>query len=315
MSQAGPQTKASASTLCSNCGAAVPVGKQFCTRCGHALNAATQSQVSPSTSLTASTGPASQQQAVAGVKCARCGAVVTTGKRFCTTCGGPIPTKPPQDYLPVAYPPNPPVIKGVHGNIKSVEMKPGDKTTQSKPPGAMPSPARSRLLRIALPIVAAIVVAVGLFFIYTQFIRKPAPLDDKQLLETYYGPPPFFTVILAKDASQPSTKPVRREVWVYPDRKVSFVFLGGKYQFSADLQAISKSATKAANKLRIEQITDALTVDDLSKLVGSKPVSEATLPKEELPDATRYEYGNGINAVFSQGRLLMVRILPAPEGK
>jgi len=150
-----------------------------------------------------------------------------------------------------------------------------------------------------------------LLLIYTLFIRKPGNLDDKQLLEAYYGAPVFFTVIIAREEGHNPTGPVRREVWVYPERLVSFVFLGGKYQFSSDLKPIVKSVDKTAGKLRIEQITESLTAEELSKLVGKPPVSVVDLPKEELPDAVRYEYGNGIDAVFTQGRLLMFRVLPA----
>jgi len=167
---------------------------------------------------------------------------------------------------------------------------------------------------MALAVAAVVVVAAGLFAIYTLFIRKPVNLDDQHLLETYYGPPPFFTVILARDESQQPAKLVRREVWIYPDRKASFVLLDGKYQFSSDLKSVGKSVARAASKLRIEQVTESLTVDDLSKLVGNKPVSLVNLPKE-LPEAIRYEFGGGINAVFSQGRLLMVQTMPAQEGK
>jgi hypothetical protein len=306
--QAKPQAPASASTSCSNCGASVPEGKQFCTRCGHSLGTVAQSQANLSTGSVVYAGPS---KTVAGVKCGQCGAIVTDGKRYCTACGKPIPTKPPQDCLPV----NLPGIKAVRGSIKSVKVKPEGKAAQVKPPDVRRLSARQGLLRLGLPIAAALVVAAGLVFIYTQFIRKPALLDDRQLLETYYGPPPFFTVILARDENQPASRLVRREVWVYPDKNVSFVFLGGKYQFSSDLQAARKSASKAANKLRLEQITESLTTDELSKLTGSKPVSENRLPETDLPDAIQYEYGNGVSAVFSQGRLLMARIMPAPEGR
>ena len=68
----------------------------------------------------------------------------------------------------------------------------------------------------------------------------------------------------------------------------------GPYNLPRNLRGVAK----AAGKLRIEQITDSLTANDLSKLVGNKPVSQVNLPKEELPDATRYEYGDGVSAVF-----------------
>jgi len=293
---------------CPKCGAAVPAGKRFCTQCGHTL--------SPAQQTSAATGPAAQsniplkQSTVADVKCDSCGATVPADKRFCTTCGKPIGEKPAPVIGPP--PPFPPVIEATPQGGKLVEVTP-------QPPKAPPlpakSPGRSSLLRIGLPIVAVVVIAAGLFAVYSLFIRKPAILNDKQLLVTYYGPPPFFTVIIAKDESQQPPKPVRREVWVYPDRKASFVFLGEKYQFSSDLKSFGKSVAKAASNLRIERITESLTIDDLSKLVGNKPVSVVDLPKEELPDAIRYEYGGGIKAVFSRGRLLMVQVMPAQEGK
>jgi Double zinc ribbon len=292
--QSIPEIPLSVPVPCPKCGATVPAGKHFCTQCGHSRRPSAESRASM----------ASNRASVAGVKCLRCGAMVQASKRFCTACGNPVEAKPADAFLPLTYPPNPPVIEAAPVQAKPVEVK---------PPDTRMTPARHRLWRIALPITAVVVVGAALFAVYALFIRKPAHLDDKQLLETHYGPPPFFTIILAKDESQPSPKMVRREVWVYPDRKVSFVFLGGKYQFSSDLQSFGKGATKAANKLRVEQITESLTVEDLSKLVGSKPVSQANLPKEELPEAIRYEYGNGINAVFSQGRLLMVRLMPARE--
>ncbi|MFL6275482.1 MAG: zinc ribbon domain-containing protein [Blastocatellia bacterium] len=298
--QTMPQAPTSTPLLCSKCGATVPRGKQFCAQCGQSILAAAPSQAGASTTTT------SQPPVVAEVECRKCGATVPRGKRFCTACGNPVEAKPADALLPPQYPPNPPVIEAAPLQTPPVEIKP----LVSKM-----TPARRRLLYIGLPVAAVILVAAALFTIYALFIRKPPHLDDKQLLESYYGAPPFFTVILASDESQPSAKPVRREVWVYPDRKVSFVFLGGKYQFSSDLQSLGKGAAKAAKKLRLEQITEQMTVDDLSKLVGNKPVTEANLPKEELPDAIRYDYGNGINAVFSQGRLLMVRILPAGEEK
>lgn len=310
MQQAG----ASAQVQCSKCGATVPTGKRFCTRCGHTLSSSAQSQASSSASPVSLPSLSSKQQSVADAKCATCGATVPADKRFCTTCGKPIEAKPVV-FGSSPYPPSPPVIEAKAVEVKPVEVRPEEKPAKEKPPDLKSAPTRRPLLRKALPIAAAVVVAAGLFSIYTLFIRKPANLDDKQLLETYYGPPPFFTVIIAKDESQQPPKPVRREVWVYPDRKASFVFLGGKYVFSSDLKSFGKSVAKAAGNVRIERITESLTVDDLSKLVGNKPVSVVNLPKEELPDAIRYDYGSGINAVFSQGRLLMVQVMPAQEGK
>jgi rRNA maturation endonuclease Nob1 len=287
--------QAATSRPCSNCGAAVSADKQFCTQCGHSLSLASQSQASQVASSGFPSNLSLQQEMTASVKCAQCGSTVLASKDFCTTCGNPMKAKPAPEM--------------------TAEVKPGNTSTQIKSPDNRSVTVRRPLLRILLPVAAGIIIIAGLFAIYTLFIRKSGNLDDKQLLETYYGPPPFFTVILAKDESQPSSRFVRREVWVYPDKNVSFVFLGGKYQFSSDLQAIRKNTTKAANKLRIEQITESLTTDELSKLVGNKPVSEIRFSEAELPDAIHYEYGNGISAVFSQGRLLMLRIMPAPEGK
>lgn len=284
--------------LCSNCGAVVPRGKYFCPQCGQSVLAAPLRQPGDSSAISAGPPP------VVGVSCSKCGAMVPLDKRFCTQCGNPVEVKPADTFLPSPLPLNPPVIE-------SAAAAPA-KLAEVKPPPSKMTPARRRLLYIGLP-VAAVVIVAALVAIYAFFLRKPPHLDDRQLLESYYGAPSFFTVILAKDESQPSAKSVRREVWVYPDRKVSFVFLGGKYQFSSDLQSM-KGAAKAAKPLRLEQITETLTVDDLSKLVGNKPVSQANLP-QELPDAIRYDYGNGINAVFSQGRLLMVRVMPASEEK
>lgn len=287
--QSIPQSPLSVPVPCPKCGATLPAGKRFCTRCGHSRRPSAESR-------------ALKRATAAEVNCARCGASVLTGKRFCTACGNPVEAKPAAPFLPLPYPTNPPVIEAAPAQAKPVGVK---------PPDTRVAPVRRRMWRIALPVTAFVVAAAALFATYALFIRKPAQIDDKQLLESHYGPPPFFTVILAKDESQSSLKMVRREVWVYPDRKVSFVFLGGKYQFSSDLQAPGKGAAKAASKLRLEQITESLTPDELSELVGSKPVSQSSLPKEELPDAIRYEYGNGISAVFSQGRLLMVRLMPA----
>jgi rRNA maturation endonuclease Nob1 len=302
------QAGAPAQVQCSKCGTTVPTDKRFCTSCGHPLSFSTQSQASSSASPVSPSSHSFKQQTVADVKCAACGATVPADKRFCTTCGKPIETKPAEVFRSTPYPASPPTTI----EVKPVALKPEKNPAKIAPPDA---PARRPLLRIVLLIGAAVVVAAGLFAVYSLFIRKPAILNDKQLLVNYYGPPPFFTVILAQDGSQQPSKPVRREIWVYPERKVSFVLLGGKYQFSSDLKSAGKSVAKAAGKLRIEQITELLTVDDLSKLVGSKPVSLVNLPKEELADAIRYEYGGGINAVFSQGRLLMVQIMPAQEGK
>jgi hypothetical protein len=291
--QSIPQLPVSEPVPCPQCGVTVPAGKHFCTQCGHSRRPSVESRAP-----------------IAEVNCTKCGASVPANKRFCTACGNPMPA----EFLPSPYPLNPPVIEAapVQAKIETapVQVKP----VEVKAPDTKVTLVRRRLWQIALPITALVVVAAALFAIYALFIRKPAPFDDKQLLESHYGPPPFFTVILAKDESQPSPKMVRREVWVYPDRKVSFAFLGDKYQFSSDLQSLGKGATKAASKLRLEQITESLTIDDLSKLVGSKPVSQANLPIDELPDAIRYEYGNGISAVFSQGRLLMVRLMPVQGG-
>jgi predicted amidophosphoribosyltransferase len=306
------QAQTIAGVACPKCGATVPTGKRFCTRCGHTLRPSAQRQAGLSAS-SISQIPSTQQPA-ADVKCAKCGAAVPAGKRFCTTCGNPIEA-PVEVLQPSPPPPSPPLIEVTPIQAKSIEVKPEEKPATVKPPDRKIAPARRALLRVALPIAAAVVVAAGLFSIYTLIIRKPGTLNDKQLLEAYYGPPPFFTVIIAKDESQQPPKPVRREVWIYPEKRVSFVFLGGKYQFSSDLKSVGKTVAKAAGKLRIEQITESLTADDLSKLLGSKPVSQVNLPKEELPDAIRYEYGNGISAVFSQGRLLMVQFRPAQEGK
>jgi rRNA maturation endonuclease Nob1 len=280
---------------CSTCGAAVSANKQFCTQCGHSLSLASQSQANQVANSGSPSNLSLQQEMTASVKCSRCGSAVLASKDFCTTCGNPMKAKPATEM--------------------AAEVKPENKSTQIKSPDNRNAAVRRLLLRIALPVAAGIIIIAGLFAIYTLFIRKSGNLDDKQLLETYYGPPPFFTVIFAKDETQPSPKLVRREVWLYPEKNVSFVFLGGKYQFSSDLQAIRKNTTKAANKLRIEQITESLTTDELSKLVGSKPVSEIRLSEAELPDAIRYEYDNGVSAVFSQGRLLMLRIMPASEGR
>jgi len=280
--------QASIPVSCSNCGAAVSAGKQFCTRCGHTLSLAAQNQANPSANA-GSPNLSLKQETLVGVRCTRCGSSVPATKSFCTTCGNP--------------------IKATSATGMSAEVKPGDKSAQIESPD---NRARRLLWRVGLPVAAAIIIIAGLFSIYTLFIRKSGDLDDKQLLETYYGSPPFFTVILARDEGQPSSGVARREIWVYPEKNVSFVFLGGKYQFSSDLPSVRKSATKAVNKLRMEQITESLTTDELSKLVGGKPVSELRLPEAELSDATLYEYGNGVSAVFSQGRLLMVRIMPAP---
>jgi hypothetical protein len=256
---------------------------------------------------------AAKGASVVEVNCAKCGASVPPGKHFCTACGNPVEAKP-AEFLPLPYPLNPPVIEAAPVQAKIEATPVSVKPVEVKPPDTKATPARRRLWLIALPITAFVIIAAALFGVYSLFIRKPAQLDDKRLLEMHYGAPPFFTVILAKDESQPSSKMVRREVWVYPDRKVSFVFLGDKYQFSSDLQALGKGVTKASSKLRLEQITESLNLDDLSKLVGNKPISQAKLPVEELPDAIRYDYGNGISAVFSQGRLLMVRLMPAQGG-
>jgi predicted amidophosphoribosyltransferase len=293
--QSLPRTPLSVPLPCPKCGATVPAGKRFCTRCGDSRRPSAESRASL----------AAKRASVAEVNCASCGASLPAGKRFCTACGNPVETKPADPFLPLQNPPNPPVIEAAPVRAKPVEVK---------PPDTRMTPDRRRLWRIALPITAFVVAAGAWFAIYPLFTRQPAQLHDKQLLESHYGPPPFFTVILATDEGQPSLKLVRREVWVYPERKVSFVFLGGKYQFSSDLQLPGKGATKAASKLRLEQITESLTIEEFSKLVGSQPVSQATLPKEELPDAIRYEYGNGISAVFCQGRLLMVRLMPAQGG-
>lgn len=309
--QSMPQAPVAVPAQCSKCGAPVPESKHFCTQCGHPRQPSAPGRANASTGSVSPAGRRSSQSSVAAVNCPGCGAAVPAGKRFCTACGKPVEAKPVEAFLPSPYTPNPPLIEAAQVKAKPVEVKPAEKPAKVKPPGTGTALARRRLWRIALPIAAVVVIAATLFAVYALFIRKPSHLDDKQLLESYYGPPPFFTIILAKDESQSSARTVRREVWVYPERKVSFVFLGGKYQFSSDLQSFGKSVTKMANKLRVEQITESLTVDDLSKLVGSKPVSQSNLPKEELPDAIRYEYGNGINAVFSQGRLLMVRIMPA----
>jgi hypothetical protein len=293
--QSIPQIPLAVPAPCPKCDATVPEGKRFCTRCGHSRRPSAESRASL----------AAKQASVAEVNCARCGASLPAGKRFCTACGNPVEAKPADSFLPLPYPPNPPVVEAAPVQAKPLEVKPPDTRVTA---------GRRRLWRIALPVTALVVAAAALFATYTLLIRRPAQLDDQQLLKSHYGPPPFFTVILAKDESQPSLKLVRREVWVYPDRKVSFVFLGGKFQFSSDLQLPGKGATEAAGKLRLEQISESLTIEDFSKLVGSKPVSQAGLPGEELPDAIRYEYGNGISAVFSQGRLLMVRLMPAQGG-
>jgi predicted nucleic acid-binding Zn ribbon protein len=290
---------------CPKCGVAVPPGKRFCTQCGHTV-------LSPATQRSSPAGSGSlaiptKQQNVADEICDKCGATVPEGKQFCTTCGKPIKTKP-AEFLPTPYPSSPPTTI----EVTPVVLKPEENPAKMPPPEAT---GRRPLLRNVLLIGAAVVIAAGLFSLYALFIRKPANLDDNRLLETYYGPPPFFTVILARDDSQQSTRQVRREVWIYPDRDVSFVLLGGKYQFSSDLKSVGKTVNKAVGKLRIEQITESLTLDDFSKLVGNKPVSILNLPTEELPDTIRYEYGSGINAVFSKGHLLMVQLLPSKEGK
>lgn len=280
--------QAGVSISCSACNAAVPAGRKFCTQCGYALNLTVQNQATPSASSTSSPNTSSKQGTAANVTCTQCGVTVPATKGFCTSCGNP---------------------------MKAATVPAETKTAQVKLPNNRTTPARHLLWKVALPIAAIIVIAVGAFFVYTLFIRKPRELNDKQLLETYYGPPPFFTVILAKDESQPSPKSVRREIWVYPEKNASFVFLDSKYQFSSDLQSFRKDAPKTVNKLRIEQITEALTTDEFTKLIGTKPISEIRLPEAELPGAIQYEYGNGVSAVFSQGRLLMARIMPAPENR
>ena len=72
---------------CSNCGAEMPAGTKFCTKCGHDLR---QSQAN----ATESAAPASG--AAEALKCPNCGTPYEAGTKFCTTCGTALTDDAPQ---------------------------------------------------------------------------------------------------------------------------------------------------------------------------------------------------------------------------
>lgn len=90
---------------------------------------------------------------------------------------------------------------------------------------------------------------------------------------------------MIKDESQRKPTLVRREVWTYPAKKAAIVFLNGKYTLSKDIEPLERNLTKSV-ALSPDQINEALSVDQLSTLIGSKPQSSVGMPGQLMRDTT-----------------------------
>ena len=224
----------------------------------------------------------------ASVPCPHCGALVPVGKRLCKACG-----------------------RAMDAKVIEADVKQADKV--KKDVSDVSRARRYAAPLIALTAVAVIAIGAGGYAVY-KFFHLANLSADQRLLAKVYGDPPYFSVTFDQDKGENPSKLNRREVWVYPEKKASFVFLNGAYRFSSEVRSLEPDMSKATS-LRAGQFSETLSLDELSKVAGGKPVRTMNVSKDTLPDAVWYEFSNGINALFSQGRLLMVQTVPTRQGK
>ena len=171
-----------------------------------------------------------------------------------------------------------------------------------------PSSGHSPLRKLLLVLAVAALLGGGAVTVW-YLARDARPVrTELQLLQAAYGSPPGFTVIFARDGATGNSRVVRREVWVYPAKAASFIFVDGRFAFSADLPGAPAPAGRAGPALRPADIQPGRSLAYLSRKLGGKPVRSQPLPADLLADAVRHDFPGGATAVFQHDRLMFVQV-------
>jgi hypothetical protein len=141
---------------------------------------------------------------------------------------------------------------------------------------------------------------------------------SQYLLAKFYGPPPFFGVTFLFDEKRLAEPVIRHEFWIYPHRRAAFEFLDGKYRGRHETSP-ARPDVRAPVPFGPERIRPDLTLEELTAMVGHKPIKNTPMASEETGSTIEHDFGNGMSALFTgSGRLIQVGILPGsglPAGR
>jgi hypothetical protein len=136
--------------------------------------------------------------------------------------------------------------------------------------------------------------------------QEAALSAEQRLVRDVFGRPPAFRVIFGSDPV--SRAPTRVETWLYPRQATNFVFRDGQYADSADMPRAR--ALLRAETTRPEQFTEALSLAQVQKLHGRKPLFQIDLPGAG-GGMTAVHFDTGLVTAFDRatGRLRFVEQL------
>lgn len=210
----------------------------------------------------------------------------------------------------------------------------------AQPPGSplaprqspeQPPRARKRSGKTALFIVVAALLgllACGMLIVGATVVFSPhgkgtvaepwhLSADQRRVVQEF-GPPQTFSVICATDPKNDDLGKDgfsihRIETWSYHGLGAQFFFRDGRAVGDAHTKGVPAGTNYP--KLRPEEFTRGMSVEDVVKVIGAAPTKAADIASDIFKGLEAYVFGDQVMAEFDGGRLVGVQTAPVtPKG-
>lgn len=232
--------------------------------------------------------------------------------------GGFPPQGPPASPAPMP-PQGPPPPQGP-AVPQWPTVAPGSAATASPQPSATPPKSKTPLVIggvaagcLLLVCACASVVFAGLSLSSCSESKPWTLTPDQQRVMKEFGPPEAFTVAFVSDLETPTPEKkdppmLRLETWQYPSLGSEFSFRDGTFQRRAKI-AVPKGALQTP-ALRPDAFAAAMSPDQVSKIVDSKPSRTATVLPDLFKGLEVQSYLGQVVAGYQDGKLVVIQVFP-----